>query len=276
MGVKNGIHRILKKMKKVVKEPVYIPVLEGKILSGKTVLITGATGGIGRAIAKRCVENGAVVIIAGRSQEKVSIIVNSLNNTVPFIVDIQDTERMKQAFLGLVEDKKLKIDTLINCAGLQAGGIFGNTDLVGFDKTINTNLKGTYFLSQIFSNYLIENDIKGNILNISSVSGCRPAISPYMVSKWGITGLTDGMAKKLIKYGIVVNGIAPGPVATEMIGLDGSNLDYDNAPAGRYSDPIEIANLAVFMISSMGRMIVGDTVYISGGCGNLTFDDIEY
>jgi len=276
MGVKNGIHRILKKMKKVVKEPVYIPVLEGKILSGKTVLITGATGGIGRAIAKRCVENGAVVIIAGRSQEKVSIIVNSLNNTVPFIVDIQDTERMKQAFLGLVEDKKLKIDTLINCAGLQAGGIFGNTDLVGFDKTINTNLKGTYFLSQIFSNYLIENDIKGNILNISSVSGCRPAISPYMVSKWGITGLTEGMAKKLIKYGIVVNGIAPGPVATEMIGLDGSNLDYDNAPAGRYSDPIEIANLAVFMISSMGRMIVGDTVYISGGCGNLTFDDIEY
>lgn len=276
MGVKNGIHRILKKMKKVVKEPVYIPVLEGKILSGKTVLITGATGGIGRAIAKRCVENGAVVIIAGRSQEKVSIIVNSLNNTLPFIVDIQDTERMKQAFLELVEDKKLKIDTLINCAGLQAGGIFGNTDLVGFDKTINTNLKGTYFLSQIFSNYLIENDIKGNILNISSVSGCRPAISPYMVSKWGITGLTEGMAKKLIKYGIVVNGIAPGPVATEMIGLDGSNLDYDNAPAGRYSDPIEIANLAVFMISSMGRMIVGDTVYISGGCGNLTFDDIEY
>ena len=269
MGVKNGIHRILKKMKKVVKEPVYIPVLEGKMLSGKTVLITGATGGIGRAIAKRCVENGAVVIIAGRSQEKVSIIVNSLNNTVPFIVDIQ-------AFLELVEDKKLKIDTLINCAGLQAGGIFGNTDLVGFDKTINTNLKGTYFLSQIFSNYLIENDIKGNILNISSVSGCRPAISPYMVSKWGITGLTEGMAKKLIKYGIVVNGIAPGPVATEMIGLDGSNLDYDNAPAGRYSDPIEIANLAVFMISSMGRMIVGDTVYISGGCGNLTFDDIEY
>ena len=97
-----------------------------------------------------------------------------------------------------------------------------------------------------------------------------------MVSKWGVTGLTEGMAKKLIKYGIVVNGIAPGPVATEMLGLDGLNLDYDNAPAGRYSDPVEIANLAVFMISGMGRMIVGDTVYVSGGCGNLTFDDIEY
>lgn len=276
MGMKNGIQKILDKLKKVVKEPVYIPVLYGKILEGKTVLITGATGGIGMAIAKRCAENGAMVIIAGRNQNKISRVVNSLNNAVPFVMDIQNIEDMKQAFFDLVEDKKLKIDTLINCAGLQAGGVFGSTDLIGFDKTLNTNLKGTYFLSQIFSNYLIENKIKGNILNISSVSGCRPAISPYMVSKWGITGLTEGMAKKLIKYGIVVNGIAPGPVATVMIGLDGSNLDYDRAPAGRYSDPIEIANLAVFMVSSMGRMIVGDTVYISGGCGNLTFDDIEY
>lgn len=185
MGMKKELHRILKKMKKVVKEPVYIPVFEGEILIGKTVLVTGATGGIGKAIAKRCVENGAVVIIAGRSQEKVSAIVGSLNNTIPFIVDIQNTEKMKQDFLELVEKQKLKIDTLINCAGLQAGGIFGNTDLAGFDKTINTNLKGTYFFSEIFSNYLIDNDIKGNILNISSVSGCRPAISPYMVSKWG-------------------------------------------------------------------------------------------
>lgn len=276
MRVKKEIHKILNKLKRVVKEPVYIPVLDGKILEGKTVLITGATGGIGMAIAKRCAENSAVVIIAGRNQNKISKVVNSLNNAVPFVMDIQNIENMKQAFLDLVEDKKLKIDTLINCAGLQAGGVFGSTDSMGFDKTLNTNLKGTYFLSQIFSNYLIENNIKGNILNISSVSGCRPAISPYMVSKWGITGLTAGMAKKLIKYGIVVNGIAPGPVATGMMGLDGLNLDYDKAPAGRYSDPIEIANLAVFMVSSMGRMIVGDTVYISGGCGNLTFDDIEY
>lgn len=276
MGVKTKIGKLLKKIKRTVKEPIYIPVLNGNLLSGRTILITGGTGGIGVAIARRCIENGAVVIIAGRNKNKLSNITSKLTNAIPLVMDIQDIERTRQDFEKLISDGSIKIDTLINCAGLQAGGIFGNTDLDGFNKTLDTNLKGTYFLSQLFSNYLIENKIKGNILNISSVSGGRPAVSPYMVSKWGITGLTAGMAKKLIKYGIVVNGIAPGPVATEMIGCDGSDLNYDNAPAGRYSDPTEIANLAVFLISSMGRMIVGDTVYISGGCGNLTFDDIEY
>lgn len=128
----------------------------------------------------------------------------------------------------------------------------------------------------MFSKYLIERKIQGNILNISSVSGIRPAINPYMLSKRAIIGLTEGMAKKLIKYGIVVNGIAPGPVSTGMLNLDGSDLSNNNAPSGRYSEPVEVANLAVFLISDMARNIVGDTVYITGGCGNLTVDDIQY
>lgn len=264
---------MLNKFKKTIKEPVYIPVMSGELLKGKTVLVTGGTGGIGTAIAKICIENGATVIIAGRNQDKLSKAVQQIN-AIPFVLDVQDVSGMRTAFSRLVQ--KYKIDTLINNAGLQAGAQLGNTKEDDFDKTLTTNLKGTYFLSQIFSNYLIENEMKGNILNISSVSGYRPAVSPYMVSKWGVTGLTEGMAKKLIKYGIVVNGIAPGPVATEMLGLDGKDLNYDKAPAGRYSDPVEIANLAVYLISDMGRMIVGDTVYVTGGCGNITFDDIGY
>ena len=271
--MKNKIKKILSRFKKVVKEPVYIPVMSGELLKGKTVLITGGSGGIGTAIARRCKENGATVIIAGRNQEKLSLAAKEID-AIPFVLDIQNVSGMESAFSNLVE--KYRIDTLINNAGLQAGAQLGKTTEEDFDKTLSTNLKGTYFLSQIFSNYLIHNEIKGNILNVSSVSVHRPAISPYMVSKWGITGLTEGMAKKLIKHGIVVNGIAPGPVATEMLGLDGKNLNYDRAPAGRYSDPVEIANLAVFLISDMGRMIVGDTVYITGGCGNLTFDDVGY
>lgn len=273
MGINSKAKKILSKFKKVIKEPVYIPVMSGELLKDRTILVTGGTGGIGMAIAKRCVENGATVIIVGRNQEKLNKAKQQMN-VIPFVLDIQDVAGMQAAFLGLVQ--QFKIDTLINNAGLQAGAQLGNTKEEDFDKTLSTNLKGTYFLSQIFSNYLIENGIKGNILNISSVSGYRPAVSPYMVSKWGITGLTEGMAKKLIKHGIVVNGIAPGPVATEMLGLDGKDLNYDKAPAGRYSDPVEIANLAVFLISDMGRMIVGDTVKITGGCGNLTFDDVGY
>lgn len=272
------LKKFLNKFRIKVKEPVYIPVMNGNILRGKTVLITGGTGGIGLSIAQRCINNGAKVIITGRSQKKLDTSLKFLDGEAfGFVLDVRVvSDDMKTNFLQFVDKQKLTIDTLINCAGLQAGVAFGNTKEEDYDKTLDTNLKGTYFFSQIFSNYLIENKVQGNILNISSVSGIRPAISPYMISKWGIQGLTKGMAKKLIPYGIVVNGIAPGPVATEMLGLDGKNLDYSRAPVGRYSDPIEVANLAVFMISSMGRMIVGDTVYITGGCGNLTVDDIKY
>lgn len=258
---------------KIKKEPVYIPVVFGELLKNKTVLITGGTGGIGTAIAKRCYENGAKVIIAGRNEEKLLRVANEIE-AIPIVLDMQDISNMELVLKKLIST--YRIDVLINNAGVQAGKALGNTLESDFDKTIGTNIKGTYFISQYISNYFIEYGIKGNILNISSVSGNRPAISPYMVSKWGMNGLTEGLAKKLVKYGIVVNGIAPGPVATEMLNLDGTDLKYDIAPAGRYTDPIEVANLAVYLVSDLGRMIIGDTVCISGGCGNLTYDDIVY
>lgn len=83
------------------------------------------------------------------------------------------------------------------------GAPLSETSLEDYSTTLDTNLRGTYFLSQTFSEYFIENKVNGNILNISSDSGIRPAITPYMISKWGITGLTEGMAKKLIKYGLL-------------------------------------------------------------------------
>ena len=97
-----------------------------------------------------------------------------------------------------------------------------------------------------------------------------------MVSKWGEVGLTLGLAKKLIPYGIVVNGIAPGPTATKMLNQNTENIIHSSSPAGRYSMPEEIANMAVFLVSDMGRMVVGDTVYMTGGSANLTIDDMNY
>ena len=169
-----------------------------------------------------------------------------------------------------------KIDVLVNNAGILKGDNIGKTDEKSFDDVIGTNLKGTYFMSQEFANYMIENEIKGNILNISSSSGIRPAVSPYMVSKWGENGITLGLAKKLIVHGIVVNAIAPGPTATDMLLKGEKNIKHGSSPSGRYVTPEEIANLAVFLISDMGRMIVGDTIYMTGGCANLTIDDMVY
>ena len=289
MGIKSKAKNIQRALfdglKKEVKIPVYVPIAYGDCLKKRTILITGGTSGIGYSIALQCVRNGADVVITGRSIEKLNSakqrLVQELNcerNRISILrMDQKEIPIFKNMILNacnLVSAKK--IDTLVNNAGVSVGASIGATNEHDFMEIIETNLKGTYFLTQEFVNYLIENNVHGNILNISSVSGIRPAISPYMISKWGINGLTAGLAKKYISYGIVVNGIAPGPTATEMLKKDGTDLNYRNSPAGRFIDPIEIANLAVFLISEFGRMIVGDTVYMTGGCGNLTLDDINY
>ncbi len=146
-----------------------------------------------------------------------------------------------------------------------------------YDKVMDTNLKGAFFLSQMAGKYFVENKIRGNILNIASASSLRPADSAYTLSKWGLRALTLGLAKSLGEYGITVNGIAPGPTATPMmIKGDNANMALERIPLGRYIMPEEIANMGVTLVSEMGRSIMGDIVYMTGGAGNLTYDDVRY
>lgn len=285
MRMKTTLMRLFDKFTPKIKTPIYIPLVIGAYLSGKNILISGGASGIGYAIAEACLRNGANVVITGRNQTKLNNALDLLkqkisdieNRVFSLVLDIQDIEsievKLNDAIKLLPENR---IDILVNNAGVSLGANIGNTDSQSYDEVLDTNLKGTYFLSQDFSNYLVSNNIKGSILNISSSSGVRPAISPYMISKWGEIGLTQGLAKKLIPFGIVVNGIAPGPTATNMLMKDGTDLMYKNSPAKRYVAAEEVANLAVFMISDMGRMLVGETVFITGGCGTLTLDDIDY
>lgn len=122
-----------------------------------------------------------------------------------------------------------------------------------------------------------ENHIEGNILHIASSSSERPANTAYTLSKWGIKGLTLGMAKLLISYGIVVNAVAPGPTATPMLKSEElDNLQLDTNPSKRFATPEEIANMAVVMTSGLGRMAVGSILYMTGGSGIITYDDIPY
>ena len=119
---------------------------------------------------------------------------------------------------------------------------------------------------------MIDNHIEGNVLNIASSSSLRPADSPYGISKWGVRGFTIGLAEKLLPYGIVVNGLAPGPTATDMLNANDISLNLPAKPLGRYILPEEIANLAVILVSSLGRTVIGDIVYATGGAGILTED----
>lgn len=285
----SGIFDKLKRKIKTItfkKIPVEIPTLYGEVLKGKVAVVTGGTAGIGFEIAKAFIHNGASVIITGRDNDRIANAVVKLKNEISDNENIfvcgevldntmttQIEERWKQ-ILSHIENKY--IDILVNNAGVISKTHFGKTDEKDYNLVMETNLKGTYFLSEIVSNYMIENGIKGNILNISSSSALRPAVSAYSMAKWAIHGLTLGMAKKLSPYGIVVNSIAPGPTATRMLQSDNIiNINRMSSPSERYATASEIANLAVIMVSDMSKMVNGDTMYATGGCGLLTFDDYD-
>lgn len=285
----SGIFDKLKRKIKTItfkKIPVEIPTLYGEVLKGKVAVVTGGTTGIGFEIAKAFIHNGASVIITGRDSERIANAVVKLkkeigNSENMFVcgevldntMTTQIEDRWKQ-ILSHIENKH--IDILVNNAGVISKTHFGKTDEKDYNLVMETNLKGTYFLSEIVSNYMIENGIKGNILNISSSSALRPAVSAYSMAKWAIHGLTLGMAKKLSPYGIVVNSITPGPTATRMLQSDNIiNINRMSSPSERYATASEIANLAVIMVSDMSKMLNGDTMYATGGCGLLTFDDYD-
>lgn len=277
MGIKQSIKKVIKAVIPPKKEivPIITPVTQEKLLDGKVALITGGSSGIGFAIAKAFLNCGCKVIIAGSNREKLQKAADSLRGGVqPIPINITDIAsipgKIREA-AALFEENR--IDILVNSAGAHHFLTFENMTEEEFDKIMDTNVKGTFFVCQSVGNYMIENGTKGHILNLSSSSALRPAWGPYQMSKWAIRGFTLGLAEKLQPYGIVVNAIAPGQTATPMLRKDNSEDIYnDYAMAGRYIMPEEVANLAVFMVSNMGNMVVGDTFYITGGSGTITFE----
>ena len=260
-----------------------MPVLEGKLLKGRAAFITGGTSGIGFAIAESFLKNGASVVITGRSETRVLEAVKKLENidanfwgkVKGIEMDSKDISSFENCFDSALSLCGGKMDILVNNAGISRGG-FNSLTEDDFDSVMDTNLKGAYFLSQIFARYMRDNKIHGNILNVASSSSLRPAVSPYTMSKWGLRGLTLGLAKILSPYKIVVNAIAPGPTATPMLTDNADDLSLESSPQGRYATAQEIANLATVLVSSMGRMVIGDTLFATGGAGLITFDDMKY
>lgn len=280
MGIKSFIR---KKLVKVEKEKIIVPTLQGAFIEGRKALITGGSSGIGYAIAEAFIANGANVTICGRSVEKLKEAQGHLcekcNCSIEKIdilsIDISNVDEMKKKLHNYLNDKR--IDIFVNNAGTNGGQLFPDTLESDYDRILNTNLKGMYFISQEIARYMIDNKIEGNILNVTSSSSLRPGISPYILSKWGERSLTLGMAKKYLPYNIIVNGLAPGSTFTPMLISDKhENLNLEWAPNKRYGTPEEIGNLAVILVSNMGRLIVGDTIYATGGAGVITFDDATY
>ena len=274
MGIKSKVKSIVYLLRTKEKIPILQPSASEKLLEGKTALISGGSGGFGKAITEEFLKLGCFVIVSGTNKEKLKAICRQHNNeNIRFLVinmkEISTfASKVKEAYSY---SPKGSIDILVNCAGVNNAELFLNVQEESYDEVMDINVKGTYFLCQAVAKHMVENAIHGHILNLSSSSSLRPASQPYAISKWAITGMTKGLADVLINYGIIVNAIAPGPTATPMLGKKlGEDINHPTSPIGRYALPEEIAHLAAFMVSGLGDLIVGDTFYMTGGSGTIS------
>ena len=276
MKIKRYLQSFISLFKEQKVKSIIIPALPEQLFDGKVALVTGGSSGIGLGIAKSLASCGCKVIIAGRNEKRLIEAINIVGNNSKYIIlDISDAAsiegKIEQAW-NIYSEKK--IDILINSAGNACVSGYNNffkTTISSYDQVMDANAKGVFFTSQSIAKRMIENNIHGHILNVSSSSALRPAWTPYEMSKWSIRGFTMGLADTLIKYGIVVNAIAPGPTATNMTGKQyGDSIYHSTSPSSRYTPVDEVAYLATIMVSDTCNMVVGDTFYITGGCGTIS------
>jgi 3-oxoacyl-[acyl-carrier protein] reductase len=244
----------------------------GAILKGKKILITGGSSGIGLSIARKCLNEGATVIITGRNDSKLkSIKASEGNESLKIMVwDVSIVRDMHEKLEEAETALGGEIDILINNAGIVNGVPFSNVTEEVWDKVYATNSKGLFFLTQTLCNKWIKNksNITKKVINISSQGGFVGATYPYRMTKWDVAGLTQGLALKLIPHGIIVNGIAPGITATSALPFileQKENIYSARTPSRRYALPEEMAELAIFLMSDAANFIVGQTIVCDGG-----------
>ena len=270
----SGICSMIRKyspFKKIVQ--INVPISGSNRLEGKTGLIFGGSGGIGAGIAQSIVNAGGSVILLGTNEATLKQICGSLNRSEYRIVDVSNIKEMLTTLREIYESHTQNIDLMVYAVGIHGGSDFMRISENEYDSVMDVNIKAMFFATQSVAEYMIDRNIKGHILTIGSASGVKPAWCPYEISKWAVRGFTLGLARELVSNGIVVNSIAPGPVKTKMLGREESDeLNWVANPTGRLCTTEEIGELAVFMLSDTGSYIIGDTVFMSGGSGNINID----
>jgi glucose 1-dehydrogenase len=244
-------------------------------LDGKTAIVTGGARGIGLAIAKRYLAEGARVIIADIDEAAGKTAVAALGNAARFVrTDVGAAGDVRNVVAEACAAGDL--DVLVNNAGIIHTADFLDIAEADFDRVMRVNLKGMFLIGQVVAKQMVA-QVKagkppGAIVNMSSVNA-RVAIPnqvPYCVSKGGVDQLTRVMALSLAPHGIRVNAIGPGSIMTDI--LKGVATDQaarqrllSRTPLGRVADPEEVAAVAAFLASNDASYVTGETIYVDGG-----------
>lgn len=245
--------------------------LPNERFKGKKVLVTGGGTGIGLAIAKAFLDEGAEVMIVGRRLTVLDDVKKQLDNDRlhTMVWDIADIQRMEKNFetaLNIMSN----FDVFVNNAGVYEDVRYDDCREDVYDQILSVNTKALYYILSQQAKYATANHVPCHIINITSIDGICAYANPYSISKWGANGITRAFAKELVKYGITVNGIAPGPVVTDIL-HDAGRIDVmENAykasnPSGRYTLVEEVAALALFLASGATNNIIGQIIAIDGG-----------
>jgi len=243
----------------------------------RVALVTGATSGIGRAVAMRFAESGARVVAAGRNADALREVGDAIKSAgghpLTIAADVTKEEDVRHLMQGAISEFE-RLDVLVNAAGHISNGTIEDTSLAAWDKMLDVNLRAVFHLMQLATPHLIET--QGNIVNISSVTGLRsfPGVLAYCVSKAGVDQLTRCAALELAPKNVRVNAVNPGVVVTDIHKRGGMGDEaYQNFlersktthPLGRVGQASEVAELVFYLASEKAAWITGATYSIDGG-----------
>ena len=242
-------------------------------LTGKTALVTGATGGIGGAIAKALHAQGATVGISGRNEEKLNTLASELGERVHILpADLSSSEAVAD-LVKRAGDAMERIDILVNNAGLTRDGLSMRMKDEDWQQVVDVNMTSTFRLAQAVQRGMMKNRF-GRIINIASIVGVtgNPGQCNYVASKAGMIGWSKAMAAETASRGITVNCVAPGFIATAMTDVlndDQKAVINAKIPAGKMGASNDIASAVVYLASDEANYVTGSTVHVNGGMAML-------
>ncbi len=241
--------------------------------SSKTVLVTGSTRGIGRAIAEEFAKHGANVIVSGTVEERAKEVAKELSEkygvkTLGVGMDVSDPESVENAFKE-INAAFGGVDILVNNAGITRDTLFLRMKPEDWQKVLDVNLTGTFLVTKQAVRHMVKKRW-GRIINISSVVGFTGNVGQvnYATTKAGLIGFTKSLAKELASRNVLVNAVAPGFIETDMtenLKEEIKNEYKKQIPLGRFGKPEEVARVVLFLASPMADYITGETIHVNGG-----------
>src|SRR5471032_2448105 len=239
-------------------------------LTGKTALVTGASGGIGGAIAKALHANGATVVLSGTRQEALDAVKAELGSRAfTVIANLSDTASVEALPKAAEAAAGAPIDILVNNAGITKDNLFMRMKDEEWDQVIAVNLTAAFRLSRAVLRGMMKKRW-GRIIQITSAVGTtgNPGQANYAAAKAGLVGMSKSLAAEVASRNITVNAVAPGFIATAMTDVltdDQKKMIADRIPAGRMGLPDEIAAAVVYLASPEAAYVTGETIQINGG-----------